>query len=186
MRAFETLYARHKGPLYRYLTRHTRDREVANDLFQEVWSKVVATRTRYEPLAKFQTFLFRIAHNCFIDYCRRAAVRPKGEASSSDQRWEEVLPAPDHHRPDASAEQAQTLARYRAALDALPPEQRDVFLLYEESGLTLQEVANITGVGMETAKSRLRYALGKLRAALASDHAHSNAMHGAPVQEPGL
>jgi RNA polymerase sigma-70 factor (ECF subfamily) len=165
MRAFESLYSRHRGALYRYLARHARDPEVANDLFQEVWSKVIANRTRYEPRAKFQTFLFRIAHNCFIDHYRRSSLRPKQDYPEG-QDWEDVLPAPAHHGPDAVAENDELMKRYRAALDALPSEQRDVFLLYEESGLSLEEIGTITGVGMETAKSRLRYALSKLRAAL--------------------
>src|SRR5918993_492793 len=122
-RAFEILYERHKGPLYRYLQRMCGRREVADDLFQEVWSKVIASRSRYEARAQFNTFLFRIAHNCAIDDFRRA-------------------------------------------LAELPAEQRDVFVLYEESGLTLEEIGRITGVAMETAKSRLRYAVGKLRTAL--------------------
>jgi len=79
-----------------------------------------------------------------------------------------MAPGPSAERPDARAEQAETLARYRAALDALPAEQRDAFLLYEESGLSLAEIASISGVGVETAKSRVRYALAKLRRALAS------------------
>ena len=54
MRAFETLYRKFRGPLYRYLARHTRDAEIANDLFQEVWSKLIASRDRYEPRAKFK------------------------------------------------------------------------------------------------------------------------------------
>src|SRR5687768_6944765 len=76
MRAFETLYSRHRGALYRYLTRQARDGEVANDLFQEVWSRVIVNRARYEPRAKFRTFLFTLAHNCFIDHCRRSKARP--------------------------------------------------------------------------------------------------------------
>ena len=71
-RAFEILYERHKGPLYRYLQRMCGRREVADDLFQEVWSKVIASRSRYEARAQFNTFLFRIAHNCAIDYFRRS------------------------------------------------------------------------------------------------------------------
>src|SRR5688572_33082370 len=71
LRAFEQLYRRHRSALYNYLNRHTRDREAASDLFQEVWARVIASRARYEPRAKFRTFLFHIAHNCFIDYCRR-------------------------------------------------------------------------------------------------------------------
>jgi RNA polymerase sigma-70 factor, ECF subfamily len=167
LRAFEALYQRHRNGLYRYLTRHTRNPESANDLFQEVWSKVIASRERYEPRAKFQTFLYRIAHNCFIDYCRRAAVRAEVSGDSEDD-WQSALPAPDNDRPDARAEQAQVVARYKAALAELPAEQRDVFLLYEESGLSLEEIAVITAVGPETAKSRLRYAVSKLRHTLAN------------------
>jgi RNA polymerase sigma-70 factor (ECF subfamily) len=167
IRAFEALYGRHRSALYRYLARHTRDPEVANDIFQEVWSRVISSRSRYEPRAKFSTFLYRIAHNCFIDHCRRASARQdRANISSEDFELEKALPAPVADLPDARAEHAQTLVRYRSALASLPPEQRDTFLLYEESGLTLEEIGSITGVSMETAKSRLRYALSKLRTAL--------------------
>jgi RNA polymerase sigma-70 factor, ECF subfamily len=168
IRAFESLYSRHRVALYRYLARHARDPEIANDLFQEVWSKVVANRERYEPRAKFKTFLFRIAHNCFIDHYRRAALRPKQESPDGQDDWEDVLPAPEHHSPHALVENEELFQRYKTALNALPAEQREVFLLYEESGLSLDEIGAITGVGMETAKSRLRYAVSKLRAALKS------------------
>lgn len=164
MRAFETLYRRHRSSLYRYLVRQARNTETANDLFQEVWSKVIASRERYEPRAQFRTFLYRIAQNCFIDHCRRASVR--NESNGSDENWESHLPASDQDRPDTRAEQAQLTARYRTALAALPNEQRDVFLLYE-SGLSLEEIATLSAVGAETAKSRLRYAVAKLRATLA-------------------
>jgi len=167
LRAFESLYSRHRSALYRYLARHTRDPEVANDIFQEVWSRVISSRSRYEPRAKFTTFLYRIAHNCFIDHCRRSSARQeRANLSNDDFDLEKVLPAPLADLPDARAEHAQTLTRYRAALAALPADQRDTFLLYEESGLTLEEIGSITGVSMETAKSRLRYALNKLRAAM--------------------
>ena len=169
MRAFEALYRRHRSPLYRYLARHTRDPEAANDIFQEVWSRVISSRSRYEPRAKFSTFLYRIAHNCFIDHCRRASSRhDRANVSNDEVELENILPAPIADLPDTRAEHAQTLTRYRSALNALPSEQRDTFLLYEESGLTLEEIGTITGVSMETAKSRLRYALSKLRTALGS------------------
>jgi RNA polymerase sigma-70 factor (ECF subfamily) len=132
-----------------------------------VWSKVIASRARYEPRAKFSTFLYRVAHNCFIDHCRRASGRvDRAVTNNEDFDLENVLPAAPADAPDARAEHAQTLTRYRAALAALPAEQRDAFLLYEESGLSLDEIGQITGVSMETAKSRLRYALAKLRAAM--------------------
>jgi RNA polymerase sigma-70 factor (ECF subfamily) len=166
MRAFETLYSRHRAALYRYLMRQARDAEIANDLFQDVWSRVIVNRARYEPRAKFRTFLFTLAHNCFIDHCRRSKARPTG-ANIEDADAADLLPAEYESRPDARLERDESSARYRAALASLPAEQRDVYLLHEESDLSLEEIARVTGVGAETAKSRLRYAVGKLKAALA-------------------
>lgn len=167
IRAFETLYSRHRGALYRYLVRQARDGEVANDLFQEVWSRVVTNRARYEPRAKFRTFLFTLAHNCFIDHCRRTRARPQS-LGVEDADAADLLPAADESRPERELERGEDTRRYRAALASLPAEQRDVYLLHEESELSLEEIARITGVGAETAKSRLRYAVHKLKAALAA------------------
>jgi len=166
MRSFETLYSRHRAALYRYLVRQARDTEIANDLFQEVWSRVIVNRARYEPRAKFRTFLFTLAHNCFIDHCRRQKSRPQG-LGIEDADAADMLTADDASRPDLELERNESSRRYRAALATLPPEQRDVYLLHEESDLSLEEIAHVTGVGAETAKSRLRYAVGKLKAALA-------------------
>jgi RNA polymerase sigma-70 factor (ECF subfamily) len=166
MRAFETLYARHRGALYRYLMRQARDGEIANDLFQEVWSRVIVNRARYEPRAKFRTFLFTLAHNCFIDHCRRRKSRPTG-ANVEDADEADLLPADREVQPDVMLEREESSRRYRAALASLPAEQRDVYLLHEESDLSLEDIARVTGVGAETAKSRLRYAVAKLKAALA-------------------
>ncbi len=170
MGAFETLYSRHRGALYRYLMRQAHDDEIASDLFQEVWSRVIVNRARYEPRAKFRTFLFTLAHNCFIDHCRRVKVRPAG-TNVDDADAADLLPASDDTRPDRMLERAQDSGRYRAALAALPPEQRDVYLLHEEGELSLEEIARVTGVGAETAKSRLRYAVSKLKAAFAAAEA---------------
>jgi RNA polymerase sigma-70 factor (ECF subfamily) len=166
MRAFETLYGRHRGALYRYLVRQARDTEIANDLFQEVWSRVIVNRARYEPRAKFRTFLFTLAHNCFIDHCRRVKARPIA-MGVDDADAADLLPTDEQSLPDAELERQESSQRYRAALATLPPEQRDVYLLHEESDLSLEEIARVTGVGAETAKSRLRYAIGKLKAAMA-------------------
>ena len=167
MRAFENLYSRHRGALYRYLMRQARDMEIANDLFQEVWSRVIANRTRYEPRAKFRTFLFTLAHNCFIDHCRRMKSRPHG-LGIEDADAADLLPADEDARPEAVLQRKESTERFRAALATLPQEQRDVYLLHEESELSLEEIARVTGVGAETAKSRLRYAVGKLKAAMAA------------------
>ena len=80
--AFAALYAQYKGPLYRYLLRHVRNSGAAADLFQEVWSRLVATRARYEPRAKFATFLFHIAHNLAIDFFRRDSNLRRAMAAS--------------------------------------------------------------------------------------------------------
>jgi len=166
MRAFETLYSRHRAALYRYLVRQSRDTEIANDLFQEVWSRVIVNRGRYEARAKFRTFLFTLAHNCFIDHCRRMKSRPAG-TSIEDADAADLLT--DDARPEYELERAENSRRYRAALATLPQEQRDVYLLHEESDLSLEEIARVTGVGTETAKSRLRYAVGKLKAAMMAE-----------------
>ncbi len=167
--AFTRLYERHKGALYRYLLRQTREQSITEDLFQEVWSRVIASRERYQPLARFSTFLFSIAHNCFIDHCRRGGTSPTARAESLDEALDGLADSA-HRSPERQAESAQLAARLRAALDRLPVEQREVFVLHEEAGLSLEEIGELTGVGMETAKSRLRYALGKLRQSLGDEH----------------
>lgn len=174
LRAFEVLYERHRGPLYRYLLRQCRDDETAADLFQDVWGRVISNRERYEARARFTTYLFHIAHNCCIDYFRRQSARRVGLTDPVDD-WSDRLTSPHHERPDAELARSQLERAFRAGLAELPAEQREVFLLYEETGLDLNEIAYVTGVGMETAKSRLRYALNKLRAALKNDPAVASA-----------
>ena len=163
--AFDLLYSRHKAPLYRYLLRQCRNRAIAEDLFQEVWGRVIRRRKHYQVRAKFATFLYRIAHNCVVDQFR-LRTRRHDDQSEPVEDSSDSLAAPDTERPDSRLADEQFRAAFQRALDALPDEQRAVFLLYEESGLGLDEIAEITGVGAETAKSRLRYAVNKLRKAL--------------------
>ena len=92
--------------------------------------------------------------------------RPQERFAQDVDEIAEELGGAEHERPDSAASEAQLREDFREALGQLPPEQRDVFVLYEESGLSLEEIGKITGVAMETAKSRLRYAVSKLRAAL--------------------
>lgn len=124
--------------------------------------KVIRARDRYQPVAKFSTWLYQIARNCFIDYVRRQGRSAVALAGATDP---ETLDAPNPG-PRRAAESSQTAARIAAALAALPAEQREAFLLREEGGFSLPEIGSITGVGRETVKSRLRYALGRLRVAL--------------------
>ena len=165
-RAFERLYARHRGALHRFLVRQTRDAEFAGDLFQETWSKVIAYRHRYESRAQFRTFLFHVARNCWLD-ALRARGRDVTWAAATIEPDDAMLADPHARGPESLAAGAAAAERLRAALAALPDAQREAFLLHEEAGLTIDEVASVTNVGAETAKSRVRYALAKLRAALA-------------------
>lgn len=159
--AFEVLYARHKDPLYRYLVRGCSDRALAGELFQDVWMRVIRARKRYRPKARFSVWLYTIAHNRLVDHYRRD--RPSGEVPE--------MTAPSADQPAAQAERSERAARLRAALDRLPFEQREAILLKEEQDLTIKEIAAVTGVGAETVKSRLRYALAKLREELPDDRA---------------
>ena len=158
--AFETLYRRHKDPLFRYLLRLCRQRAAAEDVFQEAWGKIIRSRDDYRPTAKFTTFLYHVAHNCFIDYIRRNKRHGQTTDIEPDSQPDEA------DCPETLVEKSLARRRLDAALSALPDEQRDVFLLYEEAGLSLEEIATVTDCNRETAKSRLRYAVGKLRAAL--------------------
>jgi RNA polymerase sigma-70 factor (ECF subfamily) len=170
--AFSALYARHKGPLYRYLLRQVRNAGAAADLFQEVWSRLVASRDRYEARAKFATYLFHIAHNCTVDFFRRNRqmrhiARSDEVARPDDGDTQSVEPeVPEYQRPDRIVEFIEQQSAFLTALGNLPQEQREAFLLHEESGLTIEEIARVTDVGLETAKSRLRYAIRKLKKSL--------------------
>lgn len=160
VQAFETLYRRHNDSLYRYLLRLCRHRDTAEDLFQEVWGKIIKARERYRPTAKFTTFLYRVAHNCFIDHIRR---------NQRHQNTADIEPDTQQNPaegPEIEVERSLARRRLESALGDLPEEQRDVFLLHEEGGLSLDEIAHVTGVNRETAKSRLRYAVNKLRLAI--------------------
>ena len=158
--AFEVLYKRHNDALYRYLLRLCRHRDNADDIFQDVWSKIVKARENYRPTAKFSTFLYRVAHNCFIDHIRRNKRHNQTADVEPDNQ-----PDPGE-LPEVQTERILARRRLLAALQQLPDEQRDAFLLREEAGLSLDDIASITGTNRETTKSRLRYAVNKLRAAV--------------------
>ncbi|GMQ95791.1 MAG: RNA polymerase sigma factor [Gammaproteobacteria bacterium] len=165
--AFEVLYARHKGPLFRYCLRHCRERSTAEETFQDVWMRVIGARERYQPRAKFTTWLYRIAHNRVID--RYRSDNP-GRLESLQDDESAVQPAADPlDEPERRVSSGQQAVRLQVLLAGLPAEQRDVFLLHEEAGLGLDAIAEVSGVGRETVKSRLRYALSKLRTALKDD-----------------
>lgn len=156
--AFETLYRRHRGALYRFVLRALKQRALAEELFQEVWIRVIEARSRYAPQARFTTWLYTIAHNLLVDHWRRKGL------SLVQLDEEPAIAAADN--PARQAEARESLARLMHALEALPAAQREAFLLHEEAGLSVAEIAAVTGAGEEAAKSRLRYAMAKLKAAV--------------------
>lgn len=164
--AFEALYRRHRGPLYRFLVRQVSDAATAEELFQDVWMRVIDFRGRYEARAKFSSWVFAIAHNRLMDFYR-ASGRAKFLAPEDSEEALAALPADDVPA-DALIDRKRAAGRLLAALSDLPEAQREAFLLQQEGDLSVEEIGAATGVSRETAKSRLRYAIAKLRASLRS------------------
>ncbi len=158
--AFERLYQRHRGKLYRFLARQLHGNgALADEFFQDVWQRVITARQSWTPDAAFSTWLYRIAHNRLADHWRALKHRPPAPADA-DERTERM---PDHDTPERQLSQFEERRRLQMALDELPDEQREVVLLRLEQELSLEEIGEMTGVGRETVKSRLRYAMDKLR-----------------------
>jgi RNA polymerase sigma factor (sigma-70 family) len=165
--AFEALYGRHKGGLFRFVLRSVKARGEAEELFQEIWMRVIEARARYRPEAKFATWLYTVAHNRLIDHWRA-----KGLTVVSLDDEDSAVPEPaagPGAEPHRTLEGRQALERLATAIAALPLAQREAFLLHTEGGLTAAEIAAATGSGEEAAKSRLRYAMNKLREAIGDD-----------------
>ncbi|WP_396615232.1 RNA polymerase sigma factor [Lysobacter soli] len=160
--SFELLYARHRGSLYRFLLRQLRDPALADEFFQDVWQRVIAARQGWKPEAAFRTWLFRIAHNRLNDYWRGLKHRP----AAPEDADERAARAPDPSSPERELSEFEQRRRLQLAIEELPDEQREVVLLRLEQELSLEEIGAITGAGRETVKSRLRYAMDKLRARL--------------------
>jgi len=164
--AFDLLYARHRGPVYRYFRRQAQPAEAADELFQDVWMRVIDARESYEPRAKFTTWMYTIAHNRLMDFYRSRARTPAGSVDLEDPAVEELAVA-DAELPPSIAERKELAGQLLRALETLPAAQREAFLLHEEGELTLEEIAAVLGTQRETIKSRIRYALAKLRRELA-------------------
>jgi RNA polymerase sigma-70 factor, ECF subfamily len=165
--AFDLLYSRHKGGVYRYLLRQLRDHAIAEELFQDIWINLVNARERYTVQAQFKTWLYRIAHNRLVDHVRRQGDRQyiSLQGGDEDDPPVEIADAPTNN-PEVRQWAAQQLERLVELVEALPAVQREAFLLHHEGEMNIDAIAEATGVNRETAKSRLRYALNKLRRGL--------------------
>ena len=156
-KAFDELYTRHRAPLYRYFNRQVNDAATANDLYQGAWEKIIKARGKYRPTSPFTAWMYRIAHNHLVDHYRRS--QPADSVETETLSDKQPGPAQDV----IDGEQNRQL---RAGIINLPEEQRNTLLLKLETGLKMEEIARVTGVSRETVKSRLRYAVNKLKRSL--------------------
>ena len=175
--AFTRLYDRHERATWRFL-RHrlgARHEGAADDVLQETWISVARAAPRYVATARFTTWLFTVARNRVIDHLRaQSGAMPSIDAplagagpQDDGDRWADRVAADASDGPLARIESRQQAQAFLDALAQLPDAQREAFVLQAEGGLSVEEVASATGVGAETAKTRLRYARAKLRTLLA-------------------
>jgi RNA polymerase sigma-70 factor (ECF subfamily) len=164
--AFDPLYARHRGGVFRYLLRQCGNKGVAEELFQDVWMNLIRARASYKVEARFSTYLYRMAHNRMIDHYRSQAGGVPASFDAADGPALETVAGNRGDDPAVSADARQQAQRLLRLIAELPEAQREAFLLQQEADLSVEEIAQASGVSRETAKSRLRYAISKLRAGM--------------------
>jgi RNA polymerase sigma-70 factor (ECF subfamily) len=167
--AFDRIYHRHRGGVFRYLLRHCRDRATAEELHQDVWLKLIAAGASFDATARFSPWLYSVARNRMIDHWRGSRVQRHvslDDDAGRDAVAELLEDSNPAMNPQCAANALQEGALLVAALEALPAAQRDAFLLHVEGGLAVGEIAALTAAPAETVKSRLRYAYRRLRATL--------------------
>jgi RNA polymerase sigma-70 factor (ECF subfamily) len=170
IRAFETLYNRHKGGLYRYFIRHIPEPSLAEDLYQEIWNKVIVQANHYQPSAKFTTWLYTLAHNKLVDHVRHLTVVKKVMVHSPNEETTEPPESFQYRQIDNEPESELSNTRVaeflKQCIGQLPQAQKDCFLLKEEAGLSIKDIAMVLNTNFEASKSRLRYAYENLRQCL--------------------
>jgi RNA polymerase sigma-70 factor (ECF subfamily) len=162
--AFQMLYERHRGGLYRYFLRQS-PRDVAEEMFQDVWARVIKARHSYRPDASFRTWLYTLARNRLIDYWRSQGRDPLAFSGHEAEALEDSTGSLAGD-PRLLVDLRDCLEQLLQLVEALPVQQRETFLLRHDAGMTLAEIATALHTGAETAKSRLRYAMERLRAGM--------------------
>jgi len=164
--AFEKLVMRHQVGVFNFFMRLMNSREAAEDQTQEVFLRLYLHAERYEETAKFTTYLYRIARNCWIDHLRR--VRRRGRMQSLDRESAEGVNlyeqlAADTEAPDGRVEAEDRVGIINGAIEALPEDQRVVFVLAEVQGMKYADIADTLGIPLGTVKSRMHVAVQRLR-----------------------
>jgi RNA polymerase sigma-70 factor (ECF subfamily) len=159
--AFDVLYLRHRAKLYRFLVHQTGSAPSAEEIYQDVWMSVIRSRETYQVTARFSTFLLTIAHHRVSDFFRDRVARLS--VASEDEQIQLNDQVDQSQDPAHAAQSSEQIRRIDQALLQLSAEQREIFLLRQESDASLEELAEMTGVNRETAKSRLRYAVAHLK-----------------------
>lgn len=168
--AFDELLNRHKDFVYGYIFRNVKNEDVANDIFQETFVKVITTLNsgRYVENGKFSAWITRIAHNRIIDYYRQ--LKNEG-LQSTDSTELNILNRKEYS--DSTIEDTLVLNQIhkdiRRLICELPKSQRDVVVMRYYKDMSFKEISDVTGVSINTALGRMRYALINLRR-LANEH----------------
>lgn len=162
--AFEVLLNRHRDKIYTSIYLFVKDHSQADDIFQEVFIKIVDTlrRGKYNHEGKFVQWAMRISYNLCVDHFRRNKRRPIVNTKKEDFDIFDVLKSPNASAEDAMIK-SQTHEKVRELVDALPPEQREVVILRHYADLSFKEIAALTRVSINTALGRMRYALINIR-----------------------
>ncbi len=182
--ALAVLVRRHQTPLFNFALRKVRERTVAEDIVQEAFVRVVQNAGEFKADARFTTWVYTIVRNLCIDHGRKAAHRRHpslDEPRRSDEGDGPTLgeqTADPRGRADVerTAVGNELKARILAAIDGLPEEQREVYVMREIANLRFQDIAEITGIPENTVKSRMRYALERLQEALSDFEEHARAL----------
>lgn len=158
-KSFEELYFRYRKVLYGYLNNLTGNQSEADEVFADTWTRVIDKLPKYKDNGKFSAWLFRLAKNIFIDRIRRD--RPERFTAIDDENMAE-LPDDNAFSPDRELGASDTGKAIIAAINQLPQEQKEVFILREQE-LSFKEIAEIQHCSLNTALSRMRYAIQALR-----------------------
>ncbi|MBS0307336.1 MAG: sigma-70 family RNA polymerase sigma factor [Proteobacteria bacterium] len=165
--AFKELYRRHRQGLYQFIAWRSPRKDWVEEIVQDSWANLHKARATYEPQASFKTFLYQIARNRLIDILRQKQAITASDLGADDDEGSRFAHLADNAdevaTPQDILDKKQQLSALRAALQTLPAEQKEALILQQFNDMRLEDIATLTGVNVETVKSRLRYAMNKLR-----------------------